>query len=812
MEDYKHLAIRYLKKNKQRTIVTILGSAMAVMFLYTMLNVAWSVLLNTRELIREKQDYEIVLFTENETQIQNIIADRHVKSAYVGPYYENDYYNPVSYENALYINTKSPYFIDKTFDYLQNTYGVKGVENYDLAYTYMQGDDYNEIFIAVIFTLLISYVFAIFGVGIVRNSIQLTMLEQVKDFGNMRCIGASKGELKAIIYLQGAIMEVAGIIVGVLVGTIVSIIIGLCYKIPHTGFHFLPVVPLVIAFLGDLYFAMDENAKLVTKMTPISAIRGEYRIKKEKLKARRKSLAGLIFGVEGDYAHKNLMRNPGRFIKTVASLAVGIAAIMAMFGVADSFVMIRKQDAARFGYYNIFFQASTEFLEEEIMANMPPVNLLEHVSNMSGMEQAKRIQSANLIMANPAQIYDKLSDEYVYHTIDGEHFRQVQEVLQDEDASAMGKMVFSQINCYAYDKDDMKHYRDALVDGTLELSENGIILVNGGTVYKMGEDDEACGVTETIYTNCQVGDTIDFVDMKAFRSRYEQENSPIKAAHEKNVKDIKKKYANVNFDEDMQAGNEMDKAISDLDLEYHKQRYELADTITKSLVQEGKVHTYTIEGIVNRDANFISSTPTIIIPDSQYAQLSGFSEDFTTGMRYHFKKFNFSEYEKILYEETNQDIYSDMNYYASDYIYSVEIVNSMKSFVITFLVIVIFVVGMSTFNIINTSASNIHMRRKELAQIRVLGVSRKGLYKIVLLEGVILSILASLFGILLGIVIGYSFITGVITLLYGYTYHFPVLAAILGVCATTAILCGSLYVPLKRLPVDVASDLATAGE
>ena len=200
MKDYKQLAVRYLKMNRLRSLVTIFGAMIATMVIYCMLNLGWSKLLQYREQMREQGDYEIVLFTKTQQQIEAILADDRVKDAYVGSYYVYDYDNPVTYDNALYLNTKQPYRMDTILEQLKADYGVDGEDNYELAITYMQGGDDNTVVILTLMILLISFIFAIFGVGIVRNSIQLSTLEQLKDYGNLRCIGATKKELKKLSF------------------------------------------------------------------------------------------------------------------------------------------------------------------------------------------------------------------------------------------------------------------------------------------------------------------------------------------------------------------------------------------------------------------------------------------------------------------------------------------------------------------------------------------------------------------------------------------------------------------------------------
>ena len=151
-------------------------------------------------------------------------------------------------------------------------------------------------------------------------------------------------------------------------------------------------------------------------------------------------------------------------------------------------------------------------------------------------------------------------------------------------------------------------------------------------------------------------------------------------------------------------------------------------------------------------------------------------------------------------------------YTGSGYAEYMSFVNSYRSIIIIVGLIILFIVAISVFNLINTTASDMYLRRKELAQLRVLGVSKRKLYKMVMLEGVIQAILSSIFGILLGTGLGFVFFESVFGIIFGYHYVFPAAAMIIAVTVTVMILCGAVYFPLKRPPNDVAEDLATAGE
>lgn len=821
MKNYKMLAVRYLTMNKKRSLLTILGVIITTVILFTILNLGLCFLLAQREKERENENYEIVLMTETEDQINQLLADERVKSAYVGPYYWYSYNRDRLYPNALYINTSNPYRMNSIFDQLRSEYGLEGIMNSDLAWTYMQGYEGNLIIVMTLTVLLVSFVFAIFGVGIVRNSIQLCTLENIKDYGNMRCIGASRKQLRWIIYVQGAILETIGVVAGCLLGTVVSIIVGMIIKIPM-GFHFLPMAAILVVFLGDLYFAMGENDKLIRGMTPVSAIRGEYRIHKEKFKLRDKNLFGKLFGVEGDYAYKSVMRNPGRFFRTVAAMVFGIGAFMAIAGITNSINEIMKEQTERFRYFQIYFETPLEidYTVDQVQSSLPPASELAKLSELQSITEAKRIYSSSIWLADPDAYYDKYQlDSRVYDI-----WLEARENAGSDEAAEMRMKsladIVAGIYCYGYDDMDFQRYQSALVDGTLDISENGIVIINEGEV--MGEEMETLGpeYIHAVFTDYKVGDTIDIVNMQRFRSETALPLERLEKEHQEEQQQIEDEYRHTEELEDM---------LDECERNYYRKHDDIIYSCWQKLIQEGDYKTYTVEGILNEDVNRYSylteGSMTVVLPLEQYFALTGTDETMNTGMQYHVQRYPnskklYNTYCEVigktrtfddLTELVTIDSYGEIDCLTSTYAELMEGLRTTKNKTWYAVLVVAFIVSMAALNIINATASNLYLRRKEFAQLRVIGVSKKRLMKMVLLEGVITTLVADLLGILLG-----GFLSAglykIVTTLFGASYQFPFVAALIGVLASILLLCGSIYVPLKGLGQSMAEDLTAGGD
>lgn len=849
MTNYIQLAIKYLQQNKNRSLITILGAAITVTILYALLNTGWGYLLEAREEMRESQDYELVLFTETEEQMESIINDPLVKSAYIGQYYLYVAGEGRMYENALYVNTVNPYRIDSAFDTLKSTYNVDGRIHDELAWTYLQGSEGSEVVVMIYFSVMVAFVFAIIGVGMIRNSIQLCMFENIRDYGNLRCIGSSKAELKMIIFMQGMILEIIGIAVGTILGTILTSVLSVYLRsmsLLHFdgGFHILPLLLILATFLIDLYFAMGENAKLVTGMTPVSAIRGEYMIRREKIRRHEKNLirklAVKLFGLDGDYAYKSLRRSPGRFFRLIGTMVFGIAAgIMVMILSHSLYAMLPE-----FGYYQMYITNMLEPSESMaiVQASFPSQDILQELSDIPEFTEVKSAYSAVGFCASLNELTDHYTEKYVKNSgFDYEAEKRGVEKWAVSDASLQELMeearssnesyipYFYQdvigLRCVGYDREDLAREQPNLLDGTLNISENGVVLVNQMEMNTFEQSADNVNVListgkEAVYqTTYQVGDTIDIVDIGEYHRRIDEKMIALGEEYSARY------HAALEIDPE-----DKDTKALQISRDYNYEKIRLALKIWEELVQEGCYKTYTIEGIITEDLNVEDTVfyeggviPELLMTKEAYFDLTGTSAGEPTGFLYHMDRL--PRRNMGIYVDDDMGITLGADYsnglmyshcYVSDYLYSIASAQYLRRVLIGIILIVVFILMVAVINMINATSSNLYLRRREFAQLRVIGVSKPHLTRMVMLEGVIAAVVASVIGIALGG--AFSFMIYVV--LRGimidsdnpFYFYFPVVTAVLAVVVSVLVVCGAIYVPIQRLGNDLSEDLKTGGD
>ena len=805
MTDYKKLALYYLKAGKRRCIVTIVGVMITVAVLYTALNFGYSYVLQTRQEVKKEADYEIVFLSEDTDRLAQIAADDRVLQAYSGAYSGEEYVSDeerfveVNYKNALYANIRHPYRMESVMEAMKADYGVDARLNNELAVLYLQDSD-GLLGVVLILVLLVAYIFAIFAVGMIRNTVQLFTLEQVKDYGILRCIGATKGQLNRIIYRMGAGMELTGIAAGVLLGTFVSVILGFLKNV-DVGFHIGPVIPILIAYLGDLYFVMQECSKIVTKMSPVSAVRGEYRIKKEKIKVRGNGLMGWLFGMEGAYARKSVLRNSGRFAKTVTAMMLSITAIIICLSTWGMVHDTKKNVDDMYGRY----------LEEERC----PVSIFGDVESIQSdylfsaeaikekalhyyVTEAKLIYSATGNLVDPETYYGKLNQDYIEETSNGTNIEITMQKWRERDTEeyrdgtdveykkAIFNLNSSSISIDGCDQNDLDYLSEFIKSGTADLDDDGILVIGGGSVmdYSWTGDEKL-----TLYDlgkhfdtyDLQVGDTIQLVDYKEYKKRYQD-------AYEKMIAESVLVSSEKDADGEYVSEERATKEGRSTGLE----QYVIAERIRQELIAEGYYRTYTVQGVLDFGDQIIPEWADIYMKRDSYFDLTGFDEQDMTGVKY---AIDLDSVPISYFDMLSSDL--------TDVLYGYAYARNVMRYALAFAA---FVFILSSVNIINTTAGNLHMRRKELAQLRVLGMSRKRLIHTVMLEGVMATALSNILG----------FLFGTIFTIYIYEYLSMLLyikptiawwAFGVGFAASALVICGSIYVSLRDLPVDIVDDL-----
>ena len=859
METYKDLGSKYLKQNRRRSFITVLGCFIVSTILFMFLNsmVCW--VENCREEAREEDDFEILVLTDDKDTIEAVVNEDFVSSAYLGKAYSYQTEEEASgvYANALHINVKQKLLINHYSKYIKKTYNVDVELNDLLAWTYCQ-DNEGVGYLMLLGGLLISFILAIIGVGVLRNNISISAMERVKDYGNLRCIGATKKQIRAIVYRESVALETLGIVAGVATGFPLSILICNSEKRQYPiGFHIIPIILLLIAFYGDMYFAVGDGLKKVLAVSPAEAVRGNYRIKAKKIKRRRGGIWRLIFGVEGDYAYKNIKRNNGNFLKTVGALTFGMIIVIVVGGVLLVFYEFYSRTNKMMGYYQQYIACNTNniFSHEEQKMDLYSPKALKTISEAKGIESPKYMYEDTLYTAENCFIFNNLNETYGGDSIEGsiyiragnnlpaeearKEYRAKGEGLVDyegrmetdnerrEDDSESANLFCSELSLVGYDSEDYARYKDYLVDGTTELSDNGVLLVNQAELIPESSYESQSVFFDTksfSFTNLKVGDEITVVDPAELYSLVQEEKKRAKEFDDE-IHSKRNEWDRNHKDEKDEEGNPLENPYdnySDIIGTRRKEAW-IINSAREKLVEEGKCETYVIEGIIRDDPNAVTTLPSLVVPLDKFFSMTGRTESDYVGMKFHvtnifsrdFQKTEFQnalrEKENYWYEGSEEEgpIY---NSFTSSYLEGILNLTEGASVVIYLLLGIIILIIISLLNTMNVTISSLQTRRNEFAQLRALGMTKRSLLKAVLLEGGIVWIVSTIQGIIFGILIQWILYSTLIKFLINSPFKVFWPGIIVAALLSFVVLCGSNYVFFNQMKLNVGEELTRSGE
>ncbi len=907
MEDYRELGTKYLSRNKKRSFITVLGCFIVATGLFTFLNTMVCWVEKCRLDARKEDDYEIVILTEDKDKIEQIVNEEFVTSAFIGKEYswlESDEKNTI-YSNALHINVKEKLLINYYSKYIAKTYAVETEMNDLLAWSYLQ-DEEGVGYLLILGGFFIAFILAIIGVGVLRNNISISALERVKDYGNLRCIGATKKQIKAIVYRESFFLESVGIAAGVLMGFLLSIPICNSRKLQFPiGFHIIPVIILCIAFYGDMYFAIDDGLKKVLMVSPAEAVKGNYRIKAKGIKRRRSGIWGLIFGVEGDYAYKNIKRNNGRFIKTVIAMAFGMIIVVVVGGMLGQVFNFYKTMDELTGYYQQYIYCEPDYFKTigEIQADLYSPEAFKIISDAKGIESPKFLYFSTLYTAEDRWVYKNVNERYYNESVEGnllgiagtiwtdeekknfieeknesgkthlESWRELhpeageneypwtleertrkeeyekRKKYRDEEKGLVDYasretydeksqryeidniefqyLSDSKLDIYGYDEEDYERYKDRLLEGTTDLSENGILLINQAKLEnEEAYESEAILLEREEYKflDVKVGDEITVVDPVELNNLIQEEKKNA-IEYDNSIKKLSDEWIIEHKDEVDEEGKPVLSPYDSYSNIIGNSRKEawIINSAREKLVEEGKCKTFKIEGIIDGDPNWTSGIPTIVVPLDKYYEITGKTESDYNGMKFHVSNKFSRDFEKNEFrnavEEKYQYYYDGMDEeypkydsITSSYLSGIEMIATNVRYILEIVAILVVLIIISLLNTMNVTISGLQTRRNEFAQLRSLGMTKKGQLKAVMLEGGIVWIISTLLGLFLGLGIEYILQIMLVRLIINSDMYIFWPGILISSLLGLIVLCGSNYVFFKQMNLNIAEELTRSGE
>lgn len=168
------------------------------------------------------------------------------------------------------------------------------------------------------------------GVTMIYNTFNISVMERIHQFGLLRCIGASKKQIKKLVRKEGQIITIRALPIGIAIGILVTFLCSAILKYFNSSifsdiplFHISIIGMVAGALVGimTVFLASLAPAKKASRVSPINAVTGgdHPEPKKEKM-----GLLTRVFHVETAMGIHNATAKKKTLVLMATSIAISI--------------------------------------------------------------------------------------------------------------------------------------------------------------------------------------------------------------------------------------------------------------------------------------------------------------------------------------------------------------------------------------------------------------------------------------------------------------------------------------------------------
>ena len=328
---------------------------------------------NDEELrVRESRTYKVVGFYE-----------RPVFEPYTAPGYTAitvaDSVLGGGYKYDLYFRAKDASDTNAIHTEYIRKYETGGTTNSDVLMA--EGVVYYDGFSSAVYSLaLIAMALILFGsVSLIYNAFSISVSERTKQFGLLSSIGATKIQMKHMVLFEALAVSAVGIPLGIGVGiggiAITLQLIGhrfssfFNYDAPmRVSVSLLSVVIACVVALVTVLISAWLPSRRAMKVSAVEAIRQQQDIRASKKPVKTSKLTYFFFGLPGVIATKHYKRNRKKYRSTVASLFMSIVLFVSTSAFTDALLQSVHMGSAG-GSFDLRIAATDGALENSVVAS-----------------------------------------------------------------------------------------------------------------------------------------------------------------------------------------------------------------------------------------------------------------------------------------------------------------------------------------------------------------------------------------------------------------------------------------------------------
>ncbi len=211
-------------------------------------------------------------------------------------------------------------------------------------------------------TILIGLI--VFGsVSLIYNSFSISVSERTRQFGILKSIGATKKQIRKSVLYEAAVLCIIGIPAGVIAGCL-GIAVTFYFLSDSIStfladltdlkmcFVFSPLGVIIASLIGFVTVIISAYipARKAIKINPIDSVRQTNEIKIRRKNVKVSPLTGKLFGFEATLSSKNFKRNKRKYRTTVFSLFVSVVLFISASSLASYFTDIVEAESQDMNY------------------------------------------------------------------------------------------------------------------------------------------------------------------------------------------------------------------------------------------------------------------------------------------------------------------------------------------------------------------------------------------------------------------------------------------------------------------------------
>lgn len=651
------------------------------------------------------------------------------------------------------------------YDFME-TKDLGGTQNTDLLM--FSGVSRFSSFSSVLTNLaIIVIVLIMFGsISLIYNAFSISVSERTKQFGLLSSIGATKRQLKKMVFYEALAVSAIGIPSGIGVG-IAGIAITLMlignkfaslignYNVPMTiCISWEAIVIAVIVSLITVLISAWIPSKRATKISAVEAIRQNTDIKAKNKRIKTSKLTYKLFGIYGMLASKHYKRSKKKYAATVISLFMSIVLFVSASAFTQ-YLMESVEGGMGVDGYDLRFYSSKENMNEKTPDEVFSLFMSDKYVTGGAYSSSKQFNGF-------------ISKEYVTNEfIDGKKFGHVSNgvdlIKEDEDTKSLNGQIYF-VNDSEFEKliDRYNLNREDYFD------ENNPLAISIDNNIRFDYEKEKYVSSDVLNSDyCE----ITCMELKHI-SGYSHMGEKTDADGNRIIL-----FQNNTDKNDI------------LELPYD-------ESFVEYTVKSGKTITdfpFYVAKSVLVDLNMIypMSMAEKVLPEKYNYNYYDFY--ITTDNH----KASFENLKSVLDENGLGDM-NELIDYAAEVETSKNIVNIIQVFSYGFIVLISLIAAANVFNTIST---NINLRRREFAMLKSVGMTKKGFNKMMNYECLLYGSKALVFG--LPVSAGFTYLI-YLAVYEGYetTYHLPWSAIAIAAVSVFAVVFATMLYSMRKIKKD----------